>query len=115
MKLGKRNLTLSEFYCCQCGYKGIPIFRKQGRERPSGHLKKLFCLHCQQEQNFIEIRDGSRYKMKDFQIEFEYGNFNSDGTREMKYPELKKLINEGKREIVKHLPENTLKGEHKWE
>ena len=31
----------SEFYCCKCGTKGIPIARKKGKAREAGHLKKL--------------------------------------------------------------------------
>ena len=30
-----------DFYCTSCGKKGIPIVRKAGAGRESGHLKKL--------------------------------------------------------------------------
>ena len=50
-----RNITLSDFYCTKCGMKGIPVFRTIGQEREPGHLKKLFCLHCQEETNMAEV------------------------------------------------------------
>ena len=47
----------SNFYCENCGYKGIPLPRKKGRERNKNHQKKLFCIYCQAEYNHIEIRE----------------------------------------------------------
>lgn len=76
-----RQITLSDFYCVKCGCKGIPIMRVIGREREPGHLKRLFCLNCQDEVNMIEIRQKGKYTLDDFWIEFNYGNFNSEGNR----------------------------------
>ena len=42
------------FYCIQCGNKGIPIMRNNGRAKEKFHRKKLYCLHCKQEINHIE-------------------------------------------------------------
>ena len=57
----------SDFYCTGCGQKGCPIFRKKGQERPSGHLKKLYCIACQKEVNHAEVRDiNSNYNYQDF-------------------------------------------------
>ena len=76
-----RNALLSDFYCTSCGNKGIPIFRAVGKEREPGHLKKLFCLHCQKEVNMVEIKPKSKYTLNDFWIEYEYHNFNENGER----------------------------------
>ena len=51
-----RNFTVSDFYCTQCGNKGMPIPRKMAKERNSGHLKKLYCIYCKEDVNHIEIR-----------------------------------------------------------
>ena len=76
-----RNITLSDFYCTKCGMKGIPVFRTIGQEREPGHLKKLFCLNCQEETNMAEVRSNSKYNLDNFWIEYEYGNFDSEGNR----------------------------------
>ena len=52
-----RHFTINTFVCTKCGNKGIPISRKQSKQRESGHLKKLYCVHCKEETNHIEIRD----------------------------------------------------------
>ena len=85
----------NEFYCTQCGERGIPIPRRRGAEREAGHLKKLFCLNCGKETNHCECRPWSGYTHDDFLIEFEYDNFTKDGQRKMPYGELKGLINNG--------------------
>lgn len=76
-----RNMLLSDFYCTKCSYKGIPIVRTVGQEREPGHLKKIFCLHCQQEVNMVEIRPVGKYTLDDFLIEYDNGNFTPDGNR----------------------------------
>ncbi len=80
-----RNQKLSNFYCTQCGHRGIPIQRKKGKEKEPGHLKKLYCIYCGKEQNMIEIKQNGRYTYKDFKIEFDNGNFDSYGNRKVPY------------------------------
>ena len=64
--------TVSDFYCTQCGKQGIMIPRKVNAQREAGHLKKMYCLHCKQEHNFVEIRPfGMEYRYEDFLLEFE--------------------------------------------
>jgi len=93
-------ITGNEFYCTQCGNKGLPVVRKKGAEREAGHLKKLFCLHCQKEVNFCEIQPfAQRYTYQDFLLEFEQGNFNKEGNRVMPFGKFKdKMVKEGKYE-----------------
>ena len=77
-----RKFNFSDFYCTKCANKSIPIIRIQGKERESGHLKKLYCIHCQHETNMCEIRNGvGQYNLEDFWIEYNYGNFDNDGNR----------------------------------
>jgi len=93
-----KNMTMSDFYCSQCGRKGIPVWRRMGSEREAGHLKKLYCLHCQKETNFCEIRPfAQKYTINDFWLEYENGNFSPEGNRIMPFGEFKqKLDKEGK-------------------
>ena len=83
----------SEFYCCKCGNKGIPIARIKGREREAGHLKKLFCLTCQREWNHVECKPFSHYSKEDFDIEFREHNFDENGNRIMSYGDLRSKLN----------------------
>ena len=80
-----RNLKPSDFYCTNCGKKNISILRKVGKQREIGHLKKLYCFHCGQEVNMVEIKHGSsQYTIEDFEIEFNFGNF-INGERQKPY------------------------------
>lgn len=87
----------SEFYCTQCGSRGIPVQRKFGQEREAGHLKKLFCLKCQKEQNHVECKSFTKYTHEDFLIEFNEKNFTKEGTRILTYGQLRDKLNKEKR------------------
>lgn len=69
------NFTQSQFFCTKCGKEGIPVNRKKGQERSSGHLKKLYCLYCGEETNHAEIREVGDYTYEDFKEEFDLGRF----------------------------------------
>ena len=103
--MGRHNkfITDNEFYCTCCGQKGFSIVRRIGAEREAGHLKKLYCLNCKEEKNFVECKPYTKYDKEDFITEFEYGNFDDKGNRIRTYKELKGLINNGKIEKVKTL------------
>lgn len=88
----KNNFILSNFYCTQCGQKGIPIQRKKGQLRKPGHLKKLFCLKCEKETNHCECVPFSKYTYEDFQNEFLNNNFTKEGTRVLSYNQLKEKL-----------------------
>ena len=75
------NYQISDFYCTQCGNKGIPIVRKKGQDREAGHLKNLFCLHCKTTTNHCEIRPYGTYTYDNFIDEFNCGRFLPNGTR----------------------------------
>lgn len=82
-----------DFYCTSCGKKGIPIVRKAGAGRESGHLKKLYCIFCKRETNHVECQPFSHYNYEDFLCEFENGNFTEDGARKMTYGQLRAELN----------------------
>ena len=94
---------LSQFYCTQCGSKGIPIQRIRGQEREAGHLKKIYCLKCKCQTNHCEVKPYTKYDYEDFKVEFEYGNFNEEGQRKYAYGQLKELIRNGQIEREKTL------------
>lgn len=80
--MGKNDKNLSKMYCVICGNEGIPINRRRGQYRGPGHLKKLYCIHCKQETNHVEIRSFfNDYNIEDFNLEKQYENFDKDGNR----------------------------------
>lgn len=86
----------SEFYCCNCGTKGIPIARRKGAEREAGHLKRLYCLKCGKEFNHVECKEFTKYDYDCFLLEFNNGNFDKDGNRIMPFGLFKdKLMKRG--------------------
>lgn len=84
---------VSDFYCTECGHKGIPVIRKVGREKEPGHLKKLFCLYCNKETNHVEIRPNGKYNINDFFIEYSNGNF-VEGKRQLPYKQFEAKMRE---------------------
>lgn len=46
-----------EFYCINCGNKGLPIQRKVENQKEKFHRKRLYCIHCKQVYNMIECRN----------------------------------------------------------
>jgi len=45
-----------EFYCTECGKKGIPLPRQKGRAREKGHIKHMWCVNCRKRTAHIECR-----------------------------------------------------------
>ncbi len=86
----KNFVVDNEFYCVFCGNKGIPVVRRRGAERGAGHLKKLYCLHCQKETNHVECIPWTKYTKDDFLIEQDLHNFDKEGNRKKPYTQLHK-------------------------
>lgn len=79
-----RLQNLSDFYCTKCGNRSYPIWRKSGKAKEPGHLKKMYCLYCKAEENMVEIKQKGGYTLEDFLIEFKNGNF-ENGERKLPY------------------------------
>jgi len=67
------KMIINDFYCTCCGQK-MSIPRRHGKQRETGHLKKMYCVTCRQERNFAECNDYT-YTHKDFLEEFNKGVF----------------------------------------
>ena len=96
--MGNNNIDYeNKFYCTKCGNPQLfSIPRLGGKQRPAGHLKKMFCFTCNEKRNFVECKPfSSKYTYDDFLIEFNYGNFDREGNRKEKYGLFKdKLVKE---------------------
>ena len=101
--MGRNNMIMSDFYCTQCGRKGIPVWRRMGSEREAGHLKKLYCLTCGKETNHVECKPFTHYTYEDFITEWEYENFIPERQRVKSYGELRGDIHNGKAKRKKTL------------
>ena len=66
----------SDFYCINCGQKGIPCLRPQARRRERCHRKKLYCPHCGYTINHIECRTDE--DVYDFKEAFDNGEFQEE-------------------------------------
>ena len=68
-------MSISDFYCTNCGKYTLSLPRKNGRTRKGGHLKKLYCPNCKEEHNCAEVDDNMFYTLDDFKLEFSNNNF----------------------------------------
>ena len=79
------NVAKSTFYCVRCREPFI-LYRKVGRQKEPGHLKKIYCFKCNEDTKHAEIKEGAgKYTKREFDLEFYFGNFDSEGNRIQPY------------------------------
>ena len=83
---------MSDFYCTKCGNLSMSLPRAKKKQREAGHLKNLYCPHCREEHNHVEMRPFGAYRLEDFRFEFENGNFDTDGNRKNPYGQFKMIV-----------------------
>ena len=76
---------VSEFWCINCGNKGIPILRGRGRMREQGHRKALYCITCKTVINHVETRNEDEAQL--FREEFAEGQYAEEALRSIAYAE----------------------------
>ena len=80
--MGKKFET-HDFYCMNCGRKGIPLQRKVGHQHSKLHRKKLYCIYCGEEVNHIECRTLS--EVEKFKANFAKGVYKKDAKDSIAY------------------------------
>ena len=92
--MGKTITYDDEFYCTWCGNRQkFNIPRPIAKQRPGGHLKKMFCFKCKKERNFVEVKPyASKYTYDDFLLEYNHGNFDENGNRKESFGIFKQKI-----------------------
>lgn len=70
-----------DFYCLNCGKKGIPIMRKCSHLHKGEHRKKLFCPWCKMEVNHIECR--TMDEIEKFKLDFAAGVYKEEALESM--------------------------------
>lgn len=71
-----RGMELHDFYCLNCGKKGIGIFRNGGFQHGKFHRKKLYCPYCKLEVNHVECKSDEDVFL--FKEAFENGEFREE-------------------------------------
>ena len=80
--MGRTKVAPSDFYCLNCGNR-YSLFRKQGKQKKSFHRKKLYCIHCKCECNFIECK--SPQDVKEFKQHFNAGEYKEEAKKSIEY------------------------------
>ncbi len=78
-----KGFETHDFYCINCGKKGIPIQRKKGHQHGSLHMKKLFCIYCHEEVNHVECK--TLKDVEKFKKNFEKGVYKQDAENSIAY------------------------------
>ena len=78
-----QKMDLHDFYCLNCGKKGIGLMRKYGAQRESLHRKKLYCIYCKEEVNHIECKNFEEVEI--FRINFKEGVYVDEAKESMDY------------------------------
>lgn len=74
MSYGK--IDIHDFYCLNCGKRGLPVVRPQAHRREQFHRKKLYCAYCGLTVNHIEVK--SDEEAYEFRQAFENGEFQEE-------------------------------------
>ena len=87
--MSNQSTSLVRCFCTNCQFE-MPIAKKQSKRKEPGHLKKLFCIRCGDQHNFVEIHENSSYTLDIFKKEFELKNF-VDGQRIKDWKQISKI------------------------
>ena len=82
-QMGQGKRIEHSFYCLQCGRKGIPLARKEGRQHKSFHRKKMYCVFCKEELNHIECKNYA--EVLEFRENFENGVYVDEAKESISY------------------------------
>jgi hypothetical protein len=72
-----------DFYCLQCGNRGIPIRRSEGKKKEKFHRKKLYCIHCHEEVNHIECKTPD--EIEEFKLNFANGVYKDEAEKSISH------------------------------
>lgn len=74
---------IHDFYCIACGQKGMPLARKNGKQRERFHRKKLYCLNCKTEVNHIECK--TQEEVETFKENFRNGVYKDEAEESLSF------------------------------
>ena len=85
----KKREVSSEFWCINCGKKGIPIMRERSKRRGPGHRKALYCITCKMIINHIETRNEEEARR--FREDFDTGKYAEEAVKSVEYAKEHKM------------------------
>ena len=77
------KMTEIRFYCPQCGLENFSLPRRDSLKHEKFHRKKLYCYHCKEELDCIEIRNDE--ELFEFREMFNNGNFTEEVANSLDY------------------------------
>lgn len=81
-----------DFYCMNCGKKGITLPRRIGKQRNSLHRKKLWCPWCKIEVNHVECR--THADVEQFKEDFVKGVYENEKEESIRHVRSERLWQE---------------------
>lgn len=78
-----RNFDTHDFYCIQCGKKGIPIARANNKRKGKEHRKYMYCPNCKHMTNHIEC--WNELEAQKFQNDFQKGVYIDESREELEF------------------------------
>lgn len=78
-----KSWATHDFYCINCGAKGIPLIRKQSSRKSANHRKNMYCIRCKHTVNHIECR--SAEEVKQFLSDFNTGKYTEEAKADLLY------------------------------
>lgn len=79
----KQVVTIHDFYCINCGKKGISLPRKYGKQHEKFHRKKMYCPYCGMVLNHVECKND--YDAFEFKQMFENGDFEEEALESIEF------------------------------
>lgn len=77
------DYEIHDFYCINCGEKGIPLMRPGNKKKATGHRKNMYCYHCKHTVNHIECN--SIEAVAKFKDNFDKGLYQEEAQKELQF------------------------------
>lgn len=73
----------SQFYCINCGERGLDCLRKIGKKKGAAHRKKMYCPSCRQIVNHYEVH--TKEEAEEFKQRYKNGDFIEEAKASIEY------------------------------
>ena len=83
MGKGCRDWDFHNFYCINCGNRGIPIARAGNKLKGKNHRKLMYCPTCKHTVNHIECRN--QFEVEEFLEDFKNGVYEDEAKESLSY------------------------------
>lgn len=81
--MAKTKATYHDFYCINCGKRGLPLPRKICMQHEKFHRKRMYCPWCKIEVAHVEVRTPE--EAQEFIDLYEEGSFTEEAAESIKH------------------------------